>query len=110
MYDPDEILKKMRADKESDWPDKLLKALAGARLLTEEKRIYLASKREVPLTRIELNVLQCSSVGLTAQMTADLTYRSIETINRHRQMAIFKLQAKNVTHAVAIALREGLIN
>jgi DNA-binding CsgD family transcriptional regulator len=109
-YDPDEILKKMRKDADSDWPERLLKAIENVQLLTDEKRIDSARKNEHPLTETELNVLRCASVGLTYRMTADITDRSLATVQTHAKGAIFKLKAKNMTHAVSIALRKGLIN
>lgn len=57
----------------------------------------------------ELRVLQCLSHGMTRQMAADSLFLSVETVKTHTQNARRALAAKNTLHAVAIALRLGMI-
>lgn len=54
------------------------------------------------LTRRELEIVQCTAHGLSAVETGKKLYVSHETIKSHRRRVIQKLQARNMTHAVAI--------
>jgi DNA-binding CsgD family transcriptional regulator len=94
-YDADEILARMRADRESAWPDKLLDALARL--------------PSVELTAMELRCLLYASHGLEADETATVRGVALETVRGQLKQARRKLAAKNTAHAVAIALRAGLI-
>lgn len=62
-----------------------------------------------PLTERELNVLQRCAQGDSYQQVARRLYLSHSTVSIHLQHARRKLGAQNTAHAVAIALREGLI-
>lgn len=62
------------------------------------------------LSPTELKVLQHAANGLTMRETAEATKRSQNTINSQRDMILRKLQARNIAHAVAIGLRQELID
>jgi DNA-binding CsgD family transcriptional regulator len=67
----------------------------------------MASKRS--LTARELEVLTLASTGLTAAQIAIKLEISPKTAKRHFENILRKLSAKNVAHAVAEAIRQGLI-
>lgn len=92
--DPDAILARMRADRDSDWPLRLAARIADEPAL---------------LTGREALVLRCASVGLTIEQTADALGLTRQTIEHHRDSGRLRLRAKNTPHAVALALRQGLI-
>jgi DNA-binding CsgD family transcriptional regulator len=62
-----------------------------------------------PLTARERDVLAGAADGETAEQTGARLYLSSETVKSYRKRAIAKLGAKNGTHAVALALRTGLL-
>ena len=62
-----------------------------------------------PLTFRELDSLRYASHGLTSEMTADALQIATDTVRQHREAARRKLLAKTTTHAVALAIRQGLI-
>lgn len=61
------------------------------------------------LTVSEKAVLYSSARGRTIPQTAEELLRSEEGMKYIRKRLIHKLEAKNITHAVAIAIRKGLI-
>ena len=61
-------------------------------------------------SRRELDALRYSSHGLRERECADAMGVSEETVKTHLDFARRKLRAKNTAHAVAIALRLGLID
>lgn len=63
-----------------------------------------------PLTEIELEVLKLAANGFNCAETAAQRERSWETVRTQRRLILAKLQAPNMTAAVAHALREGLID
>jgi len=63
-----------------------------------------------PLTRREREVLAWVQQGKTAWEVSQILDISKRTVDEHVQTAIRKLDATNRTHAVAIALRDGLID
>jgi DNA-binding CsgD family transcriptional regulator len=75
---------------------------------------YFAEKAARPerrdLTATEVEILRWASHGLTDQMTAEAMGRSLDTVKNSGRAARAKLAAKNTAHAVAIALRLGLID
>lgn len=105
-----ELLARMRVDEDSDWWRRLLAALEGMPLVDEarvpHKRNWVVGREP---SEAEVRVLQAASVGLTAQMTADVYGIPLETVNTQRRAVLYKLGAKNVTQAVALAFRSGLI-
>lgn len=96
-YDADELLRRMIADEDSDWDARLLAGMAR----------FGAARHD--LSPAELDALRACSHGLTAAMAGELLAKEAETVKTQLKHARLKLGAKNTAHAVAIALREGLI-
>jgi len=67
-------------------------------------------RRSLELTEPELSNLRHLSHGLTWQEAADCRFVSVETVASQMQLAKLKLAEKTQTHAVALALRLGLID
>ena len=67
-------------------------------------------KKSPSLTKRELEVLVWSSKGLSARDIGQLLDIAKRTVDEHVQTATRKLGAANKTEAVAIALRERLID
>lgn len=61
------------------------------------------------LTRREVEVLAQLAKGKTARQIAEILGITKRTVDAHLQSAYLKLGASNGTHAVAIALRDGII-
>lgn len=57
----------------------------------------------------ECEVLKLISEGLSSKRVAELLSISANTVNNHRQNIIRKLQSRNITEAVIVARRLGLI-
>ena len=95
-------LARMRADRESDWPDRLINNLAKAPLVEE-------SMLERPQPGRAAQFLQAASYGMTVEMTAELYGVGGETVRTTLKRVRRQLGAKNVTQACCIALRRGLI-
>jgi DNA-binding CsgD family transcriptional regulator len=70
----------------------------------------VAPQRRRDLGRAEIANLLWISHGLTEAMVADVRHVSRETVKKQLATARGKLAAKNGAHAVAIALRLGLID
>jgi DNA-binding CsgD family transcriptional regulator len=62
-----------------------------------------------PLTEREEEVLAAAANGDTAAETGARLHLSSETVRAYRKRIIAKLGARNGTHAVALALRTGLL-
>jgi LuxR family quorum sensing-dependent transcriptional regulator len=62
------------------------------------------------LTRREREVLSWAAAGKSAWDIGEILSISTRTVNEYTQRAIRKLGATNRTHAVALALRDGLIS
>jgi DNA-binding CsgD family transcriptional regulator len=56
------------------------------------------------LSATELEVLRDAAAGLTTAETAIKHYKSRETVKSQRKAILIKLSARNMTHAVAIAV------
>lgn len=69
----------------------------------------LAEAGSPKLTEREREVLRCLADGLTNQECGARLYLSPETIRAHLRKAMTKLGSSSRTHAVATALRGGLI-
>ncbi len=113
MPERDEALyDRLMADTDSDWPDRLLSALAKAPVVVDESVADFANDYQmatkVSLSDRELQVLHCASLGLDHDHIADLLFVSIETVKQHLKAARYVLRAKNTTHACCLALRHGL--
>jgi len=66
--------------------------------------------RGSPLTRRQREVLQLLADGLSTQGAAKRLGVSAETVRTHTKATIRRLEARDRAHAVAIALRSGLID
>ena len=62
-----------------------------------------------PLNDREAEILAGAAEGETAVETGRRLYLSSETVKSYRKRIIAKLGARNGTHAVALALRSGLL-
>ena len=62
-----------------------------------------------PLNDRETEILAGAAEGETAVETGRRLYLSSETVKSYRKRIIAKLGARNGTHAVALALRSGLL-
>lgn len=91
-------------------PDKLLRALAAAPSVPEDLlgSYHTGMYADAP-TDNSLSVLRCLSYGMTAEMAAESLGFPIDTARIYAKQARFRLRAKTTTHAVAIAIRRGLI-
>ena len=70
---------------------------------------YRTEPQQVTPTPAELAALNAVSRGLTAGMAAEVLGISPYTVQRQLKAARRKLAAKNTTHAVAIAMRQQMI-
>lgn len=61
------------------------------------------------LTEREKEVLTLTANGENMKMIADLLYITTDTVDKHSRNIVSKLQARNMKHAVAIALRKKII-
>ena len=69
-----------------------------------------AAAARIPLTPREIEVLQHLATGLTNEATATALFLSPTTVRSYAENAMAKLEANNRLHAVAKALRLGLID
>ena len=63
-----------------------------------------------PLNERETEVLAGAANGETAAETGARLYLSPETVKSYRKRVIAKLGARNGTHAVALAIRSGVLS
>lgn len=61
------------------------------------------------LTGRELEVLRLLAEGHTSAEIKDKLFISYNTAENHRRNILTKLEARNAAHAIAIALRNGMI-
>ncbi len=61
------------------------------------------------LTRRQIQVLELAAAGKTSKETGFLLYISVQTVKSHREKIFIKLKAVDITQAVAIAIRRGII-
>ena len=62
-----------------------------------------------PLTKNELDVLYYAAKGKRTKQIAKLMFYCESYVKLIKASALKKLKANNITHAVAIAIRTGLI-
>ncbi len=62
------------------------------------------------LSESELLVLVDAAEGLSTAESAARRFKGRETIKTQRARVLVKLQARNMTHAVALAIANGLIS
>jgi DNA-binding CsgD family transcriptional regulator len=100
----------MRLVRSQPIPERLIAALRRAPLVPEEELVQKRPKARDRLADAERAALTCASHGLDAAMTAEVLGKSVHTIKDQLRTARYILRAKNTAHAVALALRAGLID
>jgi DNA-binding NarL/FixJ family response regulator len=68
------------------------------------------TQRFKSLSKREGEIMDLLAQGLTGEQVAERLVLSSETVKTHIRNAMAKLEASTRVHAIAIALREGLIN
>lgn len=110
LYDSDKIVEQMRGSswtpRGTNWVDRLLENMAKRPLVREETINRLVDRN---CTATRLYVLACLAGGLTALEIAKQEGCQEQVIEKRIQRIIAVLSAKNETHAVAIAIRKGLL-
>lgn len=86
----------MRADPDSDWPDRILRKIG--RVGTTD------------LSSAELEVIRLYANGLHMADIARARGVEISTVKTQARTLCRRLAAKHIGHAAAIAVRQGLIN
>lgn len=89
--------------------DRLLDRISRAPLVPEYE-IDILMRSVGTITPAERRALVCLSHGMSYKMVADTLGVELETVKTQLRVARYKLRAKNTTHAVAQALRLGLID
>lgn len=69
---------------------------------------YICAELGQPLSNQERRVLLAAAAGLTRKETGVALSIGEQSVMWYRRSILTKLGARNMTHAVAIALREGL--
>jgi DNA-binding CsgD family transcriptional regulator len=82
---------------------------AGADGRLTAARGRAGSDRPFGLSHTELDVLRDAAEGLTIEETAERRRKSAQTVKSQRSTVILKLNARNIAHAVALGIREHLI-
>jgi DNA-binding CsgD family transcriptional regulator len=90
------------------WRPPPLTAAQADRLLDDMARVHASST--ITLTNKELGCLALIAQGLTARTAADEIGITAETVTDHLERIRLKLGARNTTHAVVLAIRDGLID
>lgn len=98
-------------------PDRRNAALERLALLVHGGERVHNERRQRPrqgahdlLSPIEVRCLLVLSHGVGLRGAAELLGVGLETVKTHTKHARWKLRAKNTTHAVAIAIRQGIID
>lgn len=78
-------------------------------LLVQANYLASSSRPHVALTPREHQVMELSAAGLTSEMVANELGMSPRTVNQHVDNVSSKLNARNRVHAVAEAMRRGLL-
>jgi DNA-binding NarL/FixJ family response regulator len=61
------------------------------------------------VTDVERDILRDAAAGLTMSESAAKRDKGMQTVKSQRRHILTKLDARNMTHAVSIAVRDGLI-
>jgi DNA-binding NarL/FixJ family response regulator len=69
-----------------------------------------ATQRTPSLSARERQITELLAAGMTGEEVAERLVLSTETVKTHIRNAMTKLEARNRVHAIAIALRTGLIS
>jgi DNA-binding CsgD family transcriptional regulator len=83
---------------------------AGADGGLSRARARVGPDRPFGLSKTELDVLRDAADGLTIEETAERRRKSAQTVKSQRSTVILKLNARNIAHAVALGIREHLID
>lgn len=67
------------------------------------------SKNVAPLTEQEFGVLFYTAKGLSAKEISSIMFLAEETVKSYRKNLILKINARNTSHAVALAKDLGII-
>lgn len=65
--------------------------------------------RQCPLTQAQLAVIAAAAAGESQEDTARRLFISYDTVKSHRQRALLRLHAHNITHAVALCAAAGWV-
>jgi DNA-binding CsgD family transcriptional regulator len=91
-----------------DPPQRLIRNLQRAALVAVHN-VDMEARTPSGLTEPELETLLYRSHGLSDSMVAEALGVTVDTVKYHLKGVRYRLQAKDTTHAVALALRQGLI-
>jgi DNA-binding NarL/FixJ family response regulator len=83
---------------------------AGQIVESADNVISLDERRSSVLTRREIEVLDAIGGGSTTRDVAMLMGISPKTVENHKQRIFSKLGVQNQAHAVAVAVRQGLVD
>ncbi len=98
-------------DEDYEIPPALIRALAAVPLIPEyEIEAYMTTHGKPEPTEKELRLLEALSHGLDYHHAAVVCGCSVESAKTRSKAVRYKLRAKNSLHAVALALRQGLIH
>ena len=85
------------------------RVLGGVGTVNRHNHYHRPRSERVQLNKGEWYALVCASHGMSRAESAEILGVCAETIANRRERAQRILRAKNTTHAVAIAIRCGLI-
>jgi DNA-binding NarL/FixJ family response regulator len=98
-------------------PSELMQAIrevaAGGTYVDPRLRPALAAERadrRAALSTREREIIELLADGLTGEEVAERLVLSAQTVKTHIRNAMTKLEARNRVHAIAIALRDGVIS
>lgn len=100
---------KLNVDGEMPDPDRRDGALERIQAVVDNAELVFAGHPQITVTKRGREVLECLSRGLGYSGTAEVLGISDQTVQTHLKNAMRALRAKNQAHAVAEALRRGLI-
>lgn len=98
-----------KTPKGGDWVHRLLDTLIDATDDVTELELITKPVRKSELTDKYLYLLIAISNGLTFEQIADHIEEPLETVSDRFKQCVRYLEAKNRTHAIAIAIRQNLI-
>jgi DNA-binding NarL/FixJ family response regulator len=87
-----------------------IRSLPGPARSTVSNRVVNLDERRPVLSAREVEVLGVIGTGATTRSAAEMMGISPKTVENHKQRIFSKLGVQNQAHAVAVALRQGLLN
>lgn len=103
------FLEEMKAEITSALPDfQYLDFFHNSEFRKQVITRQLVNKVKPILTERELDCLYCIAEGLNNKNVANKLHLSVETVNSHTKSIRRKLKCSNITHAVAIAVKNDL--